>query len=81
MFIDSQRLEVLDATTLTVKLANGKTERLNSVARVGNFAGWMVIEFTDGHQKLYSPYNVVSIEENASEAVQEAAEAKEKAAS
>ncbi|MDH7578504.1 MAG: hypothetical protein QHH75_11990 [Bacillota bacterium] len=77
MFVDPQRLEVLDATTLTVRLANGKTERLNSVARVGNLAGWMVIEFTDGHQKLYSPYNVVSIEE----AVQEAVEAKEKAAS
>jgi len=80
VFVDSRQLELIDTTTLIVKLANGKTERLTSVIRVGNVGGWMVIEFADGHQKLYSPYNIISVEEKVSEKVQEVG-IKEKAAS
>lgn len=63
VIVDSKKLEVIDIKTLEVCLVGGKAERLEDVARIGTESGWMVIEFTDGRQKVYSPYNVVSIEE------------------
>lgn len=63
MIVNSETLEVIDVKTLNVCLVGGKTDRLVDVARVGTESGWMIIEFTDGRQKIYSPYNVVSIEE------------------
>lgn len=63
MIVDSEKLEVIDVTILDVCLITGKTDRLEDVSRVGTESGWIVMEFTDGRQKIYSPYNVVSIEE------------------
>lgn len=63
VIFDSEKLEVIDIKVLDLCLVGGKTERLEDVARIGTESGWMVIEFKDGRQKVYSPYNVVSIEE------------------
>lgn len=63
VIINSETLEVIDVKTLDVCLVGGETDRLGNVAKVGTESSWMVIEFTDGRQKVYSPYNVVSIEE------------------
>lgn len=63
MIVDPNKLEAVQRTALAVRLADGSVDYLTQVARLGNVGGWMVVEFVDGRQKLYSPYNVVSIEE------------------
>jgi hypothetical protein len=63
VIVNAQTLEIIDVKALEVRLVGGETDRLENVAKVGTESSWMLIEFKDGRQKIYSPYNVVSIEE------------------
>ena len=64
VLVNSETFETVECKTVRVKITSaGKPYKLENVAKLGVYGGFMVFEFADGRQKLYNAAMVESVEE------------------
>lgn len=64
VLVNSETFEVMERKTLRVKITRvDKPYKLENVAKLGVYGGFMVFEFADGKQKLFNATMVESVEE------------------